>query len=340
MIKGNSTEIDGADRGVPVYIGTYDSENSKGVYRFYFDRETGRMTEAELFCQAKNAKWVSPGEVGLAFPVERDGKAGLGLLELKEGEVGERHELLMEKETPCYILQDKKCIYTANYHEGTVMIYCLEEDKLILVKRIECGKGAGSHQILLHGDYLMVPCLTQHKIRIYDKTAGFNPAGELCFPEGSGPRHGVFNRAHTMFYVVSEWSNELFVFHVRGQEFTLKTSLSVLPPAMGAVTEKNPAAAAIRLTKEEDFLYISVRELDILAVIDLRGDSPSVIQHVPCGGKHPRDFISSSDEQFLLIANRFSGGIVSMKRDKSSGMLLGVCHRIEMSQSVSLALSL
>ena len=27
------------------YIGTYASENSKGVYHFFFDPDTGRMTE-------------------------------------------------------------------------------------------------------------------------------------------------------------------------------------------------------------------------------------------------------------------------------------------------------
>lgn len=337
MIKDNSTAINGSDKWVSAYIGTYESENSSGVYRFYFHGETGRMTTPELFCRAKNAKWVCPGKNCLAFPMERDGKAGLGLLFPEEGK---RHELLVEEQTPCHILQDKKFIYTANYHEGTAMIYCLEEDKLILVKKIECGKGAGSHQVLLHKDYLMVPCLTQHKIRIYDKTADFKPAGEICFPEGSGPRHGVFNKTHTMFYLVSEWSNELFVFQVQGLAFTLKCSLSVLPPVMADAGEKSPAAAAIRLTEEEEFIYISVRGLDILTVIDLRGDSPLVIQHVPCGGKYPRDFILSSDEQFLLIANRFSGGIVSMKRDRSSGMLLGICHRIEIPQSVSLALAL
>ena len=36
-------------------------------------------------------------------------------------------EFLEEKQTPCYILQDGSSVYTANYHEGNVMVYHLEK---------------------------------------------------------------------------------------------------------------------------------------------------------------------------------------------------------------------
>lgn len=316
------------------YIGTYASEASKGVYHFYFDPDTGRMTEPELFYEARNAKWVSLNGHTMVIPVEKQGRAGACFLELGEDGVARAAEILEEEQTPCYILQDGDFVYTANYHEGTVMVYRLEEGIPSLIKRIENGTGAGCHQILLHGNLLMVPCLTQDRIRLFDTLQGFVPAGEIGFPEGSGPRHGVFNRDHTRLYVVSEWSNELFVFHVKDREFRLVQTLSVLPDeeAGGA------SAAAIRLTTDEQFLYISVRGLNLLTVLDVREETVSVIQHVASGGDHPRDFVLSGDERFLLAANRLEGGIVCMRRDGATGLLEAAGQHIPMPEAVSLVL--
>lgn len=332
-----------------VYIGTYNSDNSKGVYHFTVSPDTGIMSQPELFYEAPNAKWISLQRDSMAFPIEKQGKAGTCFLTLKEKEIDHVEEILEEKQTPCYILQDGSIVYTANYHEGNVMVYHLENGVPSLIKRIENGDRAGCHQIILHEPYILVPCLEQNIIRLFDKENGYIPAGEILFPKGSGPRHGVFNRAHTKLYVVSELSNELFIFNVNKNQFKLEQTLSVLPEASHlasadgvskkereSVKKAEPAAAAIRLTSDEKFLYISIRGLDILAVINVQGEKAAVIQHSSCGGVHPRDFILSPDENFLLAANRFAGGIVSIGRDRTSGLLKGLLDSVPMPEGVSL----
>ncbi|MCC8025784.1 MAG: lactonase family protein [Clostridium sp.] len=318
------------------YIGTYFSGQSRGIYHFTFDPDSGAMTEPELFYEAKNAKWVSLKGNSMVFPIERPEGAGACFLEIKDGTVIREAEILEERQTPCYILQDGNEVYTANYHEGTVMVYHLDEGKPSLLKRIENGEGAGCHQILLHERWLLVPCLEQNRVRLFDRAHGYGPAGEIVFPEGTGPRHGVFNRDHSRFYMVSEWSNELFMFGVRGNAFTLMQTLSVLPEDRRE--DKGLSAAAIRLTGDERFLYISVRGADILSVFDVGKDRVSAIQHVTCGGAHPRDFILSGNEKFLLVANRFEGGIVIIERNVDDGMLKGPVHGADMPQGVALAL--
>lgn len=314
------------------YIGTYDSEVSRGVYHFLFDSDTGEMTEPELFFEARNAKWVSLNRRRMVFPLERQGRAGVCFLELEEG--GARHvaEILEEEQTPCYILQEKDFVYTANYHGGNVMVYHLDGDIPALVKRIENGTGAGCHQILLHENLLMVPCLTQDRIRIFDRLSGFAPAGEIRFPDGSGPRHGLFNSEHTKLYVVSELSNELFIFRVKDGGFNLEQSLSLLP---GSGME-GAFAAAVRLSTDEKFLYISIRGVDLVAVVAVWEDEASVIQHISSGGDHPRDILLSGDGRFLLVVNRLEGGIVSMERDPATGLLKEPLYRVPMPEGVSL----
>ena len=99
-----------------VYIGTYNSDNSKGVYHFTVSPDTGIMSQPELFYEAPNAKWISLQRDSMAFPIEKQGKAGTCFLTLKEKEIDHVEEILEEKQTPCYILQDSSSVYTANYH--------------------------------------------------------------------------------------------------------------------------------------------------------------------------------------------------------------------------------
>lgn len=336
MVMNRQTEGRIRERLVDGYVGTYYSRQSRGIYRFSFDPVNGRITEPELFYEAPNAKWVCYHGDSMVFPIEKDEGAGACFLKLRDGEVIQSEEILKERQTPCYILQDGDNVYTANYHEGNVMIYHLDKGKPSLVMRIENGARAGCHQILLHEAYFLVPCLEQNRIRMFDREDGYRPADDLVFPEGSGPRHGVFNRDHSKFYVVSEWSNQLFVFQVQGGAFTLRQTASVLPE--GWTGKSEAAAAAIRLSKDERFLYISVRGADIISVFDVSGEEAVTIQHASCKGAHPRDFILSGNEKFLLVANRFQGGIASIERDKKTGLLKDLRHWAAMPECVSLTL--
>lgn len=333
-----------AGREADGYIGTYFSEKSKGIYHFTFQEESGLMTEPELFYEAKNAKWVSRQGNSMVIPIEKDGRAGSCFLLLENGRVKQSEEILEEKQPPCYILQDGEWVYTANYHEGTVMVYRLDTGRPCVVGRIENGEGAGCHQALVHESWLMVPCLVQNRIRLFDREKGYEAVGEILFPEGTGPRHGVFNGSHSRFYVVSEWSNELFVFRVTGREFYLIQKLALLPEGRDSELENAPdrsaeaASAAIRLSRDEKFVYISIRGMDLLAVVELRGDEASVIQRAPCGGEHPRDFILSGNEKYVLTVNRFSGDIVCRERDRESGLLKAITSRSAITQGVALIL--
>lgn len=130
------------------YIGTYYSEKSPGIFHFQFNTITGALTDPSLFYPARNAKCAALWENSLAVPLEKDGKAGVCLLDTAsessfmqgKTELSAEHkkvcmELLAEHKTACFLYQDSSCIYTANYHEGTVCIYQKETEGLILYKK-------------------------------------------------------------------------------------------------------------------------------------------------------------------------------------------------------------
>lgn len=316
------------------YIGTYFSEGSRGIYHFAFNEANGEMTQPELFFEARDAKWVSLYGNWMTFPIQEGDSAGICFARLLNGRIVQTHKILEERYTPCFVAQEDELVFTANYHEGTVMIYRVETGKPSVAGRIENGEKAGCHQILFHKSYFLVPCLEQNRIRIFHKSNGFRPAGEISFPKGTGPRHGVFNGAHTKFYVVSEWSNELFIYDVNGLDFRLVQSVYLLPER-----NSNAAAAAVRLTEDERFLYVSVRGVDLLVTVDVSSDRASVTGRVSSGGIHPRDFILSRNERFLLTVNRKEGGIVCMERNRENGEIEKIISHVQLPEGVSLLLA-
>jgi 6-phosphogluconolactonase len=128
------------------------------------------------------------------------------------------------------------------------------------------------------------------------------------------------------------------------------------------------AAAAIRLSPDEKFLYVSVRERNVICVFELTATYPKVtadvtsqdepaimsaekvlphqkitasrltatkIQEISCGGEHPRDVVLTPDGRFVLAVNRYPGSIVSFRRDPVSGKLGQQISSINIPQAVS-----
>ena len=332
------------------YIGTYYSEKSPGIFQFRFNTITGALTVPALLYEAKNAKCSALWGSLLAAPLEKDGRAGICLWDTSSSSPVQS-EIFTESKTACFIVQDSTYIFTAKYHEGTVLIYRKAPEGLVLHKKIEIAPMAGCHQILFHDHYLLVPCLELDEIRIFDREFDYQPAGKIVFPKGSGPRHGIFNRIHTHLYVVTERSNELFTFdlgsdlrgdsdgNLRGDsgidlDFELVSQISVLNPEAG----NENASAAIRLSPDEHFLYVSVRGADFITVISLTGTSPLAVQYASCQGSHPRDFVLSPNGRFLLIVNRTSNELVCMCRNSITGFLEEVCSRVPVPEGVGIIL--
>lgn len=319
------------------YIGTYASPESLGVYRFTVNMEDGSLTEPELFAEAPDAKYVSVKDGWLAAPVMRGGAAGVCLAEAGEGRGRIVSEICGEQKTPCFVVQDEDFVYTANYHEGNVMVYGKTGGELKLVKRIEIAPKAGCHQVLLHGRYIMVPSLALDSIRIFDRQRDFAPAGSLDFPKGSGPRHGIFTGDHRRLFVVSELSNEVYSFAVKGElDFELEQTVSILPE--GGSYETEPSSAAIRLSPDESRLYVSTRGAELLTVYKIADGKLTQLQQTESKGKHPRDFILTPDGRYLLVVNRYLGGMVSLEINEKDGTIGRICSRVPAPEGVSVVL--
>lgn len=315
------------------YLGTYFSPESAGIYRFSFDSDSGALHAPTLWYDAPDSKYLSLRDGLLAAPLARDGKAGVCLLDTRTGAARGVH--YGERAAACFILQDETHVYTANYHESGIYIY--DRARMTVLRRLESGTRAGCHQLLLHGRYLLAICLLRDEVLLFDRTRDWAPAGSLRLPKGAGPRHGVFDRAHTRLYLVSELSNQLFVFDAEGEAgFRQRAVYDLLP--QDAVWRKPPASAAIRLSPDERFVYVSTRFADVITVFRVTPEGAQRVQQVDSGGKHPRDFVLTRDGRFALVAHREDGGLVVLPRDAQSGCLGTPCARVPAPEAVSIVL--
>ncbi len=315
------------------YVGTYSSSEAPGTYRFTLDTNTGILSNAQLVYAQTNTKYSAWCGGLLATLTEMNGKAGLALIDTAsiQGSVPDR--VLTENVTSCFLTWHRGCIYTANYHDGHVLIYQVHEGKLKQMRRIFVEKEAGCHQVLFHDHFLLVPCLCLDQIRIFDLDREDAPVKQLEFPAGTGPRHGVFNADHTRFYLVSETSNELFTYRVDGLEFTLDHVCPLLPE--GAFPHAQ--AAAIRLSADEKTLYLSVRGANLIVVVQVSGDSPHILQHMDSHGCDPWDLALVPGCPFLLCSNRTSNEILcfSLAQD---GTILQKLSALSVPQCVGISL--
>ncbi len=296
-----------------IYVGTYASPQSPGIFRLTLDSETGAFSTPALFCAAPDSKHLAFASNGVYSTICRDGKAGLCAAEHDGNIFAER---LTEGTAPCYVAPYDGLIYTANYHEGNVLVY---NERLDLVHKIEIAVGAGCHQTFFCANVLFVPCLKLDAIKLFDIAKGFTPIGEIRFPAGSGPRHGVFGRDGKL-YVICELTSELYTLIRSGDSFEIEHCLSV------AASEGN-ASAAIRLHPEYELLYLSTRGENIISLVDISA-KPILLQQKPSGGNHPRDFCLTPDGGFLVAANRDSDNLVCFKlfKDGKIGNIKGLTN--------------
>lgn len=284
------------------YVGTY---GDKGIYEFLFDTSSEQFVQHDLYLQVKEAKYLSYAFGVLAFPCKLD----------KPCIMMNQNKLMhcdgMETQVACYIIQDEQYIYTANYHDGTVIRYRKGEHEIVLDKVISIQKRAGTHQVLLTHDEVFVPNCLLDNVLIYDRTS-LALKRRIEFKQGSGPRHGVLSQDETMLYLLSEFSCEVFYIDLNNHDQIVKRVCLLEEGQHGA-------GAAIRLSQDERFLYVSIREINKLYVIDIVNGC--VVQSIDCGGDHPRDMNIAYNEQYLFCVNRNTNDVTAFHRDTKNGHL-------------------
>ncbi|MEG0823050.1 MAG: beta-propeller fold lactonase family protein [Erysipelotrichaceae bacterium] len=197
---------------------------------------------------------------------------------------------LHQSVAPCYITLINNEIYTCNYHEGTLTIY----DSNFEIQNQIYEHGGKCHFIIFRDCLYYCFFLGSDKIHIFANHKILDK--DIIFPKGSGPRHAVLHHKTNNMYIICECSNDIY-------RLDINNNLKLMCNAT-TDTEIESSSAAIRLSEDENYLYVSNRGEDTIAIYEITIDDLILKQMFKLPTKGPRDFQVVDNK--IIIANQFS----------------------------------
>ena len=201
-------------------------------------------------------------------------------------------------------------VYAVNYLSGSVV-------RLPDTLRVHTGHGpnpvrqeaAHTHMVTPTPDgYLVVADLGTDTLTVYDRD--LRPLSSAKVPDGHGARHVVFSHDGRFLFCVNELRSTVSVFAYERATLTLLHTVPALPEGEAGIGN---TAAAIRLSHDGRYLYVSHRGLDMITCFGVDGSTLTPLSYTPCGGKRPRDF--DLIDGYAVCTNEGDHSVTVLKAD-------------------------
>ena len=187
--------------------------------------------------------------------------------------------------------------------------------------------GPHPHSAHFWKNWVFVPDLGERSIFQYKYIPGEIPELETVnlLHKKSGPRHMVINHEMNIAYVSDELESKVIVAKLDSSE-PKKLKQRFIPIQYISTlsdTKMTNYVSEIKLTKDNNFLYVSNRGDDSIALfkVNKKDGTLQFQQKSPTGGKFPRHFALDPSEKFLLVANQDSDNIRVFERNVTTGAL-------------------
>lgn len=362
-----SDRVSGATRsgGLLLYVGTYTSGKSEGIYLYRLNLSSGELTHISTTKNVKDPSYlaIAPNRRRVYAVNEVEDFGGKKSGALSAFDVNQRTgslKLLNQQPSlgaaPCYVVVDRtgSFVLVANYTGGNVAVLPIRSDgslgEATDMKQdsgssinAERQEGPHAHCIVLDptNRFAYACDLGTDKIMIYKFDARRGKLIPARTPwvqvkPGGGPRHLTFHPRAEYAYVINELHTTVTAFardRVQGGLTEIQTIATLPSDFSGADT-----GADIHVSPDGRFLYCSNRGHDSIAAfrIDQRNGKLTLIAHEPSGGKTPRNFAIDPTGTFLLVANQNSNNMVSFRLDPKTGRLSPTGHVAEVPSPVCL----
>ncbi len=338
-----------ADR-LLVFIGTYTSGKSQGIYSFRFNAGSGEVTPLGLAAEVKNPSFLDAdptgrflyavGEFG-EFRGTRTGAVTVFAVERESGKLRLLNQVASGGEGPCHVAVDRtgRWVLVANYGGGSVALLPVKPDGQLgepaaLVQHEGASvhpqrqRGPHAHGVTLSPDqrFVFVPDLGLDKVMAYrfDAAAGTLRPAELPYaalPPGAGPRHFTFHPNGQFAFAINELNSTVTAFAYDAAHGALSQLKSVSTLPRGFAGEST--TAEIEVHPNGRFLYASNRGHDSLAIFEVtpRTGALRSLDQVPTGGRTPRNFALDPSGRWLWAANQGSDNVILFRVDSQTGGL-------------------
>jgi 6-phosphogluconolactonase len=340
-----------------IYVGTYTGPQSKGIYAYRFDADTGKLEPVGLAGELTRPSFLAihPNRKYL-YAVSETGNSTVSAFAInpQNGSLTLLNTVPAKGSAACHLVVDQtgKSLVVANYGNGSVVAFRVGEDGRLSestaqVQHSGSGpdparqRGPHAHAVVLSPDnrFILVPDLGLDKIFVYrlDSDQATLTAHEPPFataPPGSGPRHFAFHPNGKFAYSVNEMKSSVTAFAYDRAKGTL-TSLQTISNLREDFSGTDNSAE-IEVDAAGKFLYASNRGHDSITIyrIDSKNGTLTTVDRVLTQGKTPRNFKIDPTGRYLLAANQDSGSIVVFRRNGGNGRLTPTGQTVEVGSPV------
>jgi 6-phosphogluconolactonase len=350
-----------------IYVGTYTSGKSEGIYICRLDLSSG---ELKHFGAARGI--VNPSFLAIdrqrrhLYAVneiaEFGGKPGGAIsafrIDPESGSLAFINQQASLGAGPCNLTIDGtgKFVLAANYDGGSIVVLPIKDGGLgapvDMVQHHGSSvnpdrqQGPHAHCILLDRSnrFVFVPDLGLDRVMIYkfdSRTGNLTPNEQpwAQLKPGAGPRHFAFHPNDRWAYVINELDSTMTAFAYDQAHGMLKETQTI--STLSASFSGKNSCADLHVSSSGRFLYGSNRGHDSIVVfsIDQATGKLELVEHVSTQGKTPRNFAIDPTGAFLLAANQDSDSIVTFRIDPASGKLSPTGHTIEIPTPVCVLVS-
>jgi 6-phosphogluconolactonase len=350
-------------RELTLYVGTYTSGKSEGIYGYRMDHATGALTRFNSFKSVnpsflaidRNKRYLYAVNEVSEYAGKPSGGVSAFAIDRASGNLRLLNEQATQGADPCHLVIDRKnhTLLVANYTGGSVAVLPIRLDGTLApsidLKQHE-GSGVKEQQKGPHAHCIILDRLERHalaadlgidKVMIYrfDASTGkLAPANQPWaeLQAGAGPRHLTLHPNGKYVYVINELDSTLTVFKYNEVNGTLSQveTVSTLPGNFSGASY----CADVHVSPSGKFLYGSNRGHDSIVVfeIDPRTGKLKLTEHVSTEGKWPRNFTIDPTGRFLLVANQRTDNVVTFSIDSQTGRLKSTGHIEEIPSPVCL----
>lgn len=337
------------------FLGGYTKRVNQGISAVTFNDETIAFSNVQPIAQLNNPTWLTFSQNRDYFIAldknETHGGIALFKLDAKKEHYRKHSGAYATIASGCHITIDeiRQTIYVSNYHEGAIDLYRINEHhELSFVEQVK-HSGSSTHQnqqsphvhmTLMNKDAskLYVCDLGIDEVITYDilSNGKLSFFSSTTFPAGTGPRHLTLHPTLPVAYLVGELNNTTSLLTINAdQSLAYSHSIINTPDEF----KHTSAGAAIRITKDGQFVYTSTRFHNILTVFKVSENGNfEKIQEISTDGEIPRDFILDASEQFVLVPHQDSDTINLFKRESSTGLLTQLEQSINAPECVNIVL--
>ena len=338
-------------------VGTYTDDSSQGINHIKYNSITNEINTESVISDINNPSFVITNKKkSFVVSVEETasnegGKITSYSYNIRTNKFEKLSSFFTKGDHPCTIAlsPEEDFVVVGNYSGGNLSVFPIDKSGKLSShinfiqhfgksKNIDRQEKPHVHSIVFHPkeNKIFIIDLGTDTIEIVpfqETSKSFLQTDKSVLvnvPKGSGPRHLIFSKDGSKAFSTFELTNEIGFFEYKNNQLTLVQKVKIVLDET-----QNGSAAEVRLSKDEKYIYASVRGNDNFIAV-LKFDETKklqIIQKVPTS-KTPRNFILTNNDETVLVANQNSNSIMIFKRNKKTGLLTATSSEFSVNKPV------